>query len=92
MFDPRTKFMNVAIRHAAQNDQSLDGLMQHDCVLCLLNLPNGRQSNITITVTTLDQVLDSVEELGTFEACSPSGSSAVVDFNAALCRTLLETI
>lgn len=40
-----------------------DALIQHDCILCLLNLLNGRQSNITTTVTTLDQVLDLLKNL-----------------------------
>lgn len=65
-----------------------------NCLMAWCTNPTRLQSlsvwrdHVTITVTTWEH-MESVEELGTFKARSPSHSSAFMDFNAASSQTLL---
>lgn len=68
----------MLLLNAAENDQLLDAPIQHDCTVYLTRSCNHNCDNLGH--------MKSVEELWTFEA--PSGSSAVVDFNAVLSQTL----
>lgn len=66
-----------------------------NCLMAWCTNPTRLQSlsvwrdHVTITVTTWEH-MESVEELGTFKARSPSHSSAFMDFNAASSQTCWE--
>lgn len=77
--------MNV-LRNAAENDQLLHGLMHQSNTLHLLNLLRwGKLKEAYLSYLIC-------RGTGTFEACSPSASSALVDFYAVLCPILLGRI